>query len=65
MIANIGSYSKAAWKNTLDNSDLTLWDFILEANIDDAWCDVEGEIKSWVLSFLTKTEASVVCVTRG
>ena len=51
MIANIGSYSRAAWKNTLDNSDLTLWDFILEANIDDAWCDVEGEIESWVLSF--------------
>lgn len=46
MIANIGSYSRAAWKNTLDNSDLTLWDFILEANIDDAWCDVEGEIES-------------------
>ena len=35
----------------MEDSDLTLWDFILEANIDDAWCDIEGEIESWILSF--------------
>lgn len=51
VIANIEGYTKAAWRGVLENSDLTLWDFILEANIDDAWCDIEGEIESWILSF--------------
>ena len=51
VIAGIESYSTAAWKTVLEDSDLTLWDFILEANIDDAWCDVEGEIESWILSY--------------
>lgn len=49
-ISNIKSYDQATWKQLLEDSDLTLWDFILEANIDDAWCDVEGEMEKWVLS---------------
>ena len=44
MIAGIESYNRAAWESVLEDSGLTLWDFILEANIDDAWCDVEGEM---------------------
>ena len=51
VIADIESYTRAAWRDILEDSGLTLWDFILEANIDDAWCDVEGEIERWILSF--------------
>lgn len=51
VIAGIKSYSTAAWESVLEDSDLTLWDFILEANIDDTWCDVEGEMESWILSY--------------
>ena len=51
VIAGIESYSRAAWESVLEDSDLTLWDFILEANIDDAWCDVEGEMERWILSY--------------
>lgn len=54
VIAGIGSYNKAAWESVLEDSDLTIWDIILEANIDDAWCDVEGEIESWILSYSDK-----------
>lgn len=50
VITGIESYSRAAWKSVIEDSDLTLWDFILEANIDNMWCDVEGEIESWILS---------------
>lgn len=50
VIGGIESYNRAAWKRVLEDSDLTLWDFILEANIDDTWCDVEGAIEKWILS---------------
>ncbi len=49
-IVGIKRYDRATWKGLLEGSDLTLWDFILEANIDDAWCDVEGAIEKWILS---------------
>lgn len=50
-IAGIESYSRSAWESIVEYSDLTLWDFILEANLDDAWCDVEGEMERWILSY--------------
>lgn len=49
-IARIENYDQATWKKLLEDSDLTLWDFILKANTNDAWCDVEAEIERWVLS---------------
>ena len=49
-IESIQDYSKETWKSLIKDSDLTVWDFILEANIDGSWCDVEGTIESWVLS---------------
>ncbi len=49
-IDHIKSYDQATWKRLLEDSGLTLWDFILEANINDAWCDVETEMEKWVLS---------------
>ena len=50
-IKGIDSYDRATWKKLLDDTDLTVWDFVLEANINDAWCDVEGEMERWVRSF--------------
>lgn len=59
-IESVGDYSKGTWKSLIEDSDLTIWDFILEANIDDSWCDVEGAIESWVLSAAgPKTKSSL------
>lgn len=33
-IASIPDYKRETWRTLLENSSLTLWDFILEANID-------------------------------
>lgn len=50
LIQGVTDYKRDSWKKFLEKSGLTLWDFILQANIDDAWCDVEGAIERWVLS---------------
>lgn len=49
-IASIPDYKRETWKSLVEESGLTLWDFILEANIDSLWCDIEGTIEWWVLS---------------
>ena len=49
-IASIPDFNRETWRTLLENSSLTLWDFILEANINSLWCDIEGTIEQWVLS---------------
>ena len=50
LIASIPDCKRETWQRLVDDSGLTLWDFILEANIDSLWCDIEGTIERWVLS---------------
>lgn len=50
VIAHISNCGHETWRKLVDESNLTLWDFILEANIDSLWCDIEGTIEQWVLS---------------
>lgn len=54
-IASISDYSRATWSEVVGHSGLTLWDFILQANVDSLWCDVEAVIERWVLSASTTT----------
>lgn len=49
-IANIQDCKRGTWRTLVEETGLTLWDFILEANIDSRWCDIEGAIERWVLS---------------
>lgn len=49
-IAAIKSNDRETWQKFLEDRCLTLWDFILEASIDNQWCDVEEEVERWVLS---------------
>ncbi|ERI05132.1 AbiH family protein [Atopobium sp. oral taxon 810] len=46
----VTDYKAETWSKLVEESDLTLWDFILEANIDSPWCDIEGAVERWVLS---------------
>lgn len=50
VIANIPDCERGTWQTLIEDTGLTLWDFILEANIDSLWCDIEGTIERWVLS---------------
>lgn len=50
VIADIPDCKRGTWDAIVQDTDLTLWDFILEANIDSLWCDIEGVIGRWVLS---------------
>jgi hypothetical protein len=50
IIAAIPDCKRETWRTLVENSRLTLWDFILEANVDSLWCDIEGAIERWVLS---------------
>lgn len=34
----------------MDKTDLTFWDFVVEANKESLWCDIEAAIQEWVLS---------------
>lgn len=49
-IASIPDFKRETWSELVANSELTLWDFILEGNIGTLWCDVEGTVERWVLS---------------
>ena len=49
-IADIPDFKRETWSELVANSDLNLWDFILEGNIGSLWCDVEGTVERWVLS---------------
>ena len=49
-ISSNQDYRRETWEKLVEQTDLTLWDFILEANIDSLWCDIEGTIERWVLS---------------
>lgn len=50
IIANIPDCKRETWQTLVEDTGLTLWDFVLEANIDSLWCDIEGTIERWVLS---------------
>ena len=50
IIANIPDCKRETWQALVEDSDLTLWDFILKANLNSRWCDIEGTIERWVLS---------------
>lgn len=50
IISSISDCKSETWKELAESTNLTLWDFILEANIDSLWCDIEGVIEKWVLS---------------
>lgn len=52
-ISSISDCSHATWSDLVEHSGLTLWDFILQANVDSLWCDVEAVIERWVLSAST------------
>ena len=49
-IKGISDYKRETWKQVIMESGLTVWDFILEANLDSLWCDIEAVIERWVLS---------------
>jgi hypothetical protein len=49
-IGKISDCTRDTWQSAIEDNGLTLWDFILEGNVDSPWCDVEGTIERWVLS---------------
>lgn len=49
-ITAIKNDDRETWQKLLEDHCLTLWDFILEASIDNQWRDVEEEVERWVLS---------------
>ena len=49
-IAGIRDCRRETWAELLADTDLTLWDFVLENNLDSLWCDVEGTVERWILS---------------
>ena len=55
-IEQVSDYKTETWKRLVAETDLTIWDFILEANIDSLWCDIEGVIERWVLSASDSTD---------
>ena len=49
-IGSISDCTCDTWQSVIEDNGLTLWDFILEGNVDSPWCDVDGAIERWVLS---------------
>lgn len=47
---SLSPYTPEEWDELVADGGLTLWDFILEANADSPWCDIEDVIERWVLS---------------
>lgn len=48
-IQKIQDCGPKTWERVLTENDLTIWDFILQSEIDSSWFDVEASIENWVL----------------
>ncbi len=65
VITNIPDCKRETWQALVEDAGLTLWDFILEANLDSRWCDIEGTIERWVLSAGAKSNRELLPFNRA
>ena len=63
-IDNITTYWRQPWCETVRNSDLTLWDFMLRMKRGSNWCKVEEVMGSWVLPPANGVDAKDTYVER-